>query len=172
EVPESIRVTWDARDAGKRAEKKWTRLFNAYRKAFAQEAAEFERRTAGKLPEGFDALARGFLDETDRKAETVATRKASQNTLEVLVPALPELLGGSADLTGSNLTMVKASTPLSPVASGNHIFYGVREFGMCAAMNGIALHGGFIPYGGTFLVFSDYARNALRMAALVELRVG
>jgi transketolase len=106
------------------------------------------------------------------KAETLATRKASQNVLEAWKPALPELLGGSADLTGSNLTMVKVSKPVAPDSDlGNHIFYGVREFGMCAMMNGIALHGGFIPYGGTFLVFSDYARNALRMAALMKIRV-
>jgi transketolase len=107
-----------------------------------------------------------------QKAETIATRKASQNVLEVLKPRLPELLGGSADLTGSNLTMVKASKPVPAGAgAGNHIFYGVREFGMAAVMNGIALHGGYIPYGGTFLVFSDYARNAMRMAALMKIRV-
>jgi transketolase len=127
---------------------------------------------AGELPAGFDSLASRLLEETNQKAETVATRKASQNALEVLVPALPELLGGSADLAGSNLTMVKASQPVLPGSlSGNHIFYGVREFGMCAIMNGLSLHGGFIPYGGTFLTFSDYARNALRMAALMKIRV-
>ena len=136
------------------------------------EAAEFKRRVSGNLPEGFAARLKSLLDETNQKAETIATRKASQNLLEALVPALPELVGGSADLTGSNLTMVKASKPLARDSfSANHIFYGVREFGMCAVMNGITLHGGFIPYGGTFLVFSDYARNALRMAALMKIRV-
>ena len=125
----------------------------------------------GDLPADFDAKAPGPGRGANTKAETIATRKASQNVLEALVPALPELVGGSADLTGSNLTMVKASKAvLTRVACGNHIFYGVREFGMCAVMNGIALHGGVIPYGGTFLVFSDYARNALRMAALMKMR--
>ena len=111
------------------------------------------------------------MRETDARAETLATRKASQNVLEYLKPALPELLAGSADLTGSNLTMVKASRVIGRDDGGNYLFYGVREFGMCAVMNGLALHGGFIPYGGTFLVFSDYARNALRMAALMRIRV-
>jgi transketolase len=168
EVPQAVRDAWSARDAGKRAEKKWQRLFNAYKKALPAEAAEFERRMAGRLPAGFDA---NLLEETRQKAETIATRKASQNVLEVLKPRLPELVGGSADLTGSNLTMVKASKPVAAGGgAGNHIFYGVREFGMAAMMNGIALHGGCIPYGGTFLVFSDYARNALRMAALMKIR--
>ena len=126
----------------------------------------------GDLPRGFRQTgSRRLLADFNTKAETIATRKASQNALEALVPALPELVGGSADLTGSNLTMVKASKTVSPGAlSGSHIFYGVREFGMCAVMNGLALHGGVIPYGGTFLVFSDYARNALRLAALMGLR--
>ncbi|MGH8668698.1 MAG: transketolase [Burkholderiales bacterium] len=172
EIPQAVREGWDARDAGKRAEKKWSRSLSAYQKQFPAEAAEFQRRVAGQLPAGFEDMAAALIEELSQKAETLATRKASQNVLEVLKPALPELLGGSADLTGSNLTMVKASKPVSPDSfSGNHIFYGVREFGMCAMMNGIALHGGFIPYGGTFLVFSDYARNALRMAALMKIRV-
>jgi transketolase len=172
ESPEAVRQGWDAREAGKRAERRWNRLLAGYEKQFPAEAAEFRRRMAAELPAGFDSLARQLIEDTNRKAETVATRKASQNALEVLVPALPELLGGSADLTGSNLTMVKASRPVSPGSlSGNHIFYGVREFGMCAIMNGLSLHGGFIPYGGTFLTFSDYARNALRMAALMKIRV-
>jgi len=123
------------------------------------------------LPPGFDDQLSALVQDTNQKGETIATRKASQNALEALVPALPELVGGSADLTGSNLTMVKASKTVSPgTLSGSHIFYGVREFGMCAVMNGLALHGGLIPYGGTFLVFSDYARNALRLAALMGLR--
>jgi transketolase len=169
-VPDAVRATWDARETGKRAERRWNRVFKDYQKQFPAEAAEFTRRTAGRLPAG--DVFKKLIDETVQKAETIATRKASQNALEMLVPALPELVGGSADLTGSNLTMVKASRALAPGSvKGNHIFYGVREFGMCAVMNGISLHGGFIPYGGTFLVFSDYARNALRMAALMKIRV-
>jgi transketolase len=169
EVPQPVREGWDARETGKRQQRRWNKAFKAYQAAFPQEAAEFERRTAGTLPADFDA---NLLQDVRQKAETIATRKASQNVLEVLKPRLPELVGGSADLTGSNLTMVKASKPVPPGAgAGNHVFYGVREFGMCAVMNGIALHGGYIPYGGTFLVFSDYARNALRMAALMKIRV-
>ncbi len=172
EIPPQVREAWDAREAGKKAEKKWNSLLKKYSKEFPAEAAEFERRIAGKLPQEFDGRIASFVEELNGKAETIPTRKASQNALEVLKPMLPELVGGSADLTGSNLTMVKASKPVSPESvSGNHIFYGVREFGMCAMMNGITLHGGFIPYGGTFLVFSDYARNALRMAALMKIRV-
>ncbi|MGQ0654073.1 MAG: transketolase [Betaproteobacteria bacterium] len=169
EVPQPVRERWDAREAGRRAERRWNRAFKAYQAAFPQEAAEFERRIQGRLPADFDS---NLLEEIRQKAETIATRKASQNVLEVLKPRLPELVGGSADLTGSNLTMVKASKPVPAGAgAGNHVFYGVREFGMAAVMSGIALHGGYIPYGGTFLVFSDYARNALRMAALMKIRV-
>jgi transketolase len=169
-VPDNVRAGWDARETGKRAERRWNRVHKEYQKQFPNEAAEFARRMAGRLPGG--DLFRKLVDETVQKAETIATRKASQNALEMLVPALPELVGGSADLTGSNLTMVKASRAVAPGSvKGNHIFYGVREFGMCAVMNGISLHGGLIPYGGTFLVFSDYARNALRMAALMKIRV-
>jgi len=172
EVPPEVYAGWDAREAGKRAERRWNRLLSTYQKQFPEEAAEFQRRATGQLPQRFEEVISNLLQETNSKAETVATRKASQNMLEVLKPALPELVGGSADLTGSNLTMVKASKLVAPGAvAGNHIFYGVREFGMCAVMNGMALHGGLIPYGGTFLVFSDYARNALRMAALMKLRV-
>ena len=172
EIPEHIRTSWDARDAGKRAERRWNRLFSSYQKQFPGEAQEFTRRIAGKLPPDFAEKIDLLIQESNQKAEAVATRKASQGVLEVLVPLLPELVGGSADLTGSNLTMVKASQPVSPDAvSGNYIFYGVREFGMCAVMNGVTLHGALIPYGGTFLVFSDYARNALRMAALMKIRV-
>jgi len=171
-VPDNVRAGWDAKDTGKRAERRWNRVFRDYQRQFPAEAAELTRRAAGSLPAGAKDAFKKLLEETVQKAETVATRKASQNALEVLVPALPELVGGSADLTGSNLTMVKASRAVAPGAvKGNHIFYGVREFGMCAVMNGLALHGGLIPYGGTFLVFSDYARNALRMAALMKIRV-
>jgi transketolase len=168
EIPQPVREGWDAKEAGKRAERRWNRMLKEYETRFPTDAAEFRRRVQGELPAGFD---QGLLEDIVQKAESVATRKASQNVLEVIKPRLPELLGGSADLTGSNLTMVKASKPLLPSFTGNHIFYGVREFGMCAVMNGIALHGGFIPYGGTFLVFSDYARNALRLAALMGIRV-
>jgi len=173
EIPEAVRAGWDAREAGGKAEKKWTSLFKKYSKEFPAEATEFQRRIAATLPTEFDSRVASLLEELNSKGETVATRKASQNMLEILIPLLPELVGGSADLTGSNLTMVKASKAVAPgvAQAGNHIFYGVREFGMCAVMNGITLHGGFIPYGGTFLVFSDYARNALRMAALMRIRV-
>jgi transketolase len=173
EIPEPVRAGWDAREAGSKAEKKWTSLFKKYAKELPAEAAEFQRRIAATLPTEFDSRVAALIEELNSKGETVATRKASQNVLEILIPLLPELVGGSADLTGSNLTMVKASKAVAPgvAQAGNHIFYGVREFGMCAVMNGITLHGGFIPYGGTFLVFSDYARNALRMAALMKIRV-
>jgi transketolase len=171
EIPPAVRGAWDAREAGKKAEKRWSSVLKKYLAEFPEEGEEFQRRVAGELPRGFDEQVAGLLQELSEKAETLATRKASQNVLEALKPGLPELLGGSADLTGSNLTMVKASRPvLRDSFSGNHLFYGVREFGMCAMMSGIALHGGFIPYGGTFLVFSDYARSALRMAALMKIR--
>jgi transketolase len=170
EIPEHVRSRWDAREAGKRAERRWNRSLKDYEKQFPAEAAEFARRVKGELPSGFDQFVETVLGDASEKAESIATRKASQNVLEAIKPRLPELLGGSADLTGSNLTMVKASKPVAPGSAGNHIFYGVREFGMCAIMNGIALHAGFIPYGGTFLVFSDYARNAVRMAALMKVR--
>jgi transketolase len=171
EVPKHVYDGWDAREAGKRAEKAWQRRFNAYAKAFPAEAAEFKRRVAGELPTGFAATTERLLAEFNQKAETIATRRASQLALDALVPALPELLGGSADLTGSNLTMAKSSKVVGREGGGNYVFYGVREFGMCAVMNGLALHGGFIPYGGTFLVFSDYARNAIRLAALMGAQV-
>ncbi len=171
EIPPAIYDGWDARAAGKRAERRWAKLFAAYEKQFPAEAAELRRRTAGELPAGFAERAGALAAELHTKAETVATRKASQAVLEALLPALPELLGGSADLTGSNLTMVKASRVIGREGGGNYLFYGVREFGMCAVMNGLALHGGVVPYGGTFLVFSDYARNALRLAALMRQRV-
>ena len=170
-VPAHVQAGWDARAAGKRAERRWAKLFKAYEETHPELAADFERRMKGELREDFSSRLHALVNEIEAKAETVATRKASQNVLESLKPALPELLGGSADLTGSNLTMVKASRAITREAAGNYLFYGVREFGMCAVMNGIALHGGFIPYGGTFLVFSDYARNAIRMAALMRQRV-
>jgi transketolase len=169
-VPDEIRNGWDARAAGRRAERRWSKLFDEYERQFPREAAEFTRRMAGRLPADFAWRVEQLVRGCDTKAETIATRKASQNALEALVPAMPELLGGSADLTGSNLTMVKGSKVAGATDGGNYLFYGVREFGMAAMMNGLALHGGFIPYGGTFLTFSDYARNALRMAALMKIR--
>jgi transketolase len=171
EIPKSVYEGWDAKKRGAAAERRWKKLFAGYETQYPLEAAEFRRRAAGEPAADFRARADALVTEADAKAETVATRKASQNALEVLVPALPELIGGSADLTGSNLTMVKASKVIGPEGGGNYLFYGVREFGMCAVMNGLALHGGFIPYGGTFLVFSDYARNALRLAAIMGVRV-
>ena len=170
EIPPNIYAGWDAKQRGKLAERRWTKLLAAYEKQFPAEAAEFKRRSAGQLPAGFAVQAGAMVAEAAQKAETIATRKASQNVLEALLPAVPELVGGSADLTGSNLTMVKSSKVIGRDTGGNYLFYGVREFGMGAVMNGIALHGGCIPYGGTFLVFSDYARNSLRMAALMGVR--
>ncbi len=166
-VPDSVYAGWDAKDAGSRAEKAWKRRFNAYKKEFPAEAAELERRMAGQLPGTFGDAARQLIDEFNAKGETLATRRASQLVLDAFVPALPELVGGSADLSGSNLTMAKTSKAVGKDGGGNYVFYGVREFGMAAVMNGLAVHGGFIPYGGTFLVFSDYARNALRVASLM-----
>jgi transketolase len=170
EIPQAVYDGWDAKKRGASAARRWKKLFAAYEAQHPREAAEFRRRSAGELPADFRARADALVTEAAAKAETIATRKASQNALEALVPALPELIGGSADLTGSNLTMVKASKVIGPQGGGNYLFYGVREFGMCAIMNGVALHGGYIPYGGTFLVFSDYARNALRLASLMKLR--
>jgi transketolase len=178
EVPDGVRLGWNALERGRRAERRWKRVFNAYEKAHSDLAKEFLRRVSGELPSDFQEKIKNLIADTTLKAETIATRKASQNALEVLVPALPELIGGSADLAGSNLTIVKGSKPVGKTdasvgqhsGGGNYLFYGVREFGMGAVMNGLALHGGFIPYGGTFLVFSDYMRNALRMAALMAIR--
>jgi transketolase len=171
EVPEPVRAGWDARKRGASVERKWNKLFASYEREHGGLAAEFKRRAGGTLPADFATRSETLVRELAGKAETVATRRASQLVLEAMLPALPELVGGSADLTGSNLTMVKASKVIGKEGGGNYVFYGVREFGMCAVMNGLALHGGVIPYGGTFLVFSDYARNALRMAALMRLRV-
>ena len=170
EIPKPVYESWDARKRGAAAERRWKKLLSAYDAQHPEAAAEFRRRMAGELPGDFRGRIEALVKEADAKAETIATRKASQNALEALVPMLPELVGGSADLTASNLTMVKASKTVGTAGAGNHVFYGVREFGMCAVMSGLALHGGYIPYGGTFLVFSDYARNALRLAALMKLR--
>ncbi len=169
-IPQEIYAGWNAKRKGARRESEWNKAFAAYAAAFPAEAAEFKRRMAGDLPEQFSATLQAAIGSANSKAETIATRKASQNTLEALGPAVPELLGGSADLATSNLTMWTGSKPVAHEGGGNYLFYGVREFGMSAIMNGLAAHGGFIPYGGTFLTFSDYARNALRMAALMKLR--
>jgi transketolase len=171
EIPQPVYAGWDARAAGKRAEKRWSRVFKSYKDKYPAEAAEFSRRMAGRLPETFAATAAKVVEEFNAKGETLATRRASQLVLDALKPALPELIGGSADLTGSNLTMAKSSKVIGREGGGDYVFYGVREFGMAAIANGLGLHGGFIPYDGTFLVFSDYARNALRLAALMGLRV-
>ena len=171
EIPAEIYAAWNARAKGVALEDDWNRRFAAYAIAHPAEAREFKRRTSGALPPEWPAMRAALVDGTLTKAETIATRKASQNTLEALGPKLPELIGGSADLAASNLTMWGGSKPVQRAAPGNYLFYGVREFGMCAIGNGLALHAGLIPYVGTFLVFSDYARNALRMAALMQQRV-
>ncbi|MEO7495405.1 MAG: transketolase [Massilia sp.] len=170
EIPAEVYAAWDAKAAGAAAEGAWNDSFAAYRAQFPAEAAELERRMKGDLPANFDAVLAAAIASAVDKKETIATRKASQNAIQALAPSLPEFLGGSADLTSSNLTNWKECVALRSGKPGNHINYGVREFGMSAIMNGIALHGGFIPFGATFLTFSDYSRNALRMAALMKLR--
>ncbi len=185
-IPKDIAQAWDAKTRGAAAEAAWDKRFAAYKSAHPELAQEFTRRMQGELPKGFAQTAVDTIVAAHTKGETVASRKASQLALEAFTAALPELLGGSADLTGSNLTNTKSTPNLrfdkaggvvqsanaeGTQVGGRHINYGVREFGMAAIMNGIALHGGFIPYGGTFLTFSDYSRNAIRMAALMQLRV-
>jgi transketolase len=181
-IPKEVYADWDAKAAGKAREADWNKAFAAYKTAFPAQAKEFVRRMKGDLPKNFNQVAFDAVVAAHTKGETVASRKASQLALEAFTAALPEMLGGSADLTGSNLTNTK-STPAFRVdlagdvvktedgKIGRHINYGVREFGMAAIMNGVALHGGYIPYGGTFLTFSDYSRNAIRMAALMKQRV-
>lgn len=170
EIPDDVRRGWDATARGEAAEEVWAANFAAYRAAYPEAAAEFERRTRGDLPGDWHARVAALLDKLATQTGAVATRKASQNVIEAVAPLLPELLGGSADLTGSNLTNWSGTRPANREPGGNYVSYGVREFGMTAIANGIALHGGFIPYTATFLVFSDYARNAIRMAALMRLR--
>ena len=170
EIPAELYTAWDAKAAGAKLEADWSAKFAAYSAQFPAEAAELTRRMAGDLPASFDATLAAGIAATVEKKENIATRKASQNAIQALAPVLPEFLGGSADLTGSNLTNWKEIIPLRSGQPGNHINYGVREFGMSAIMNGITLHGGHIPFGATFLTFSDYSRNALRMAALMKLR--
>ena len=168
-IPAHVYEAWDAREEGGLAESNWNTLLGQYSRAYPAESRELKRRLAGELPSDFAATVQALTDKVREKAASIASRKASQDVIEALAPGLPELLGGSADLAGSNLTLWSGSRSIGK-PGGNYIHYGVREFGMAAIMNGIALHGGFIPYGGTFLTFSDYCRNALRMAALMKIR--
>ena len=170
DIPQPIYDAWDATHKGAALEEKWRATYAAYQAHFPERAAEFTRRMEGELPANFADTVNALIAKANEKAETVATRKASQIAIEGLAPTLPEFLGGSADLTGSNLTNWSGSKALTAKHGGNYIYYGVREFAMSAIASGIALHGGFIPYTGTFLTFSDYSRNALRMAALMKIR--
>jgi transketolase len=170
EIPGHVYDGWSAKASGAQAEAAWNERFAAYAQAHPELAAELKRRLAGELPADWQAQAQAFIDSVVEKGETIASRKASQNALNGFGPLLPELMGGSADLAGSNLTIWKGCQGVGKGdEGGNYIYYGVREFGMSAIMNGIALHGGFVPYGATFLMFSEYARNALRMAALMRV---
>jgi transketolase len=170
-VPDDIAAAWDSRSRGQALEDTWSERFEAYRAAHADLAAEFERRMQGALPESWSEHAQAFIDEVQEAGENIASRKASQNALDGFAAVLSELIGGSADLTGSNLTLHSGSRAVSATSDdGNYLYFGVREFAMSAILNGLALHGGFIPYGATFLTFSEYARNALRMAALMGIR--
>jgi transketolase len=170
EIPRDIYEAWDFKKRGQSAEHEWNKEFQSYKNKYPELASELQRRMQGDLSRDFSKTLEAYLKTCETKAETIATRKASQNAIEALAPALPEFMGGSADLTGSNLTNWSSCKPVRGDQWGNHINYGVREFGMSAIMNGIALHGGYIPFGGTFLTFSDYSRNAIRMAALMKLR--
>ena len=169
EIPAEVYAAWDAKAKGEKLEAEWNALFAQYQAQYPELAAEFTRRMAGELPEDFEGAVETALIEFAEKAEKIATRKASQNSIEVLAKVLPELVGGSADLTPSNLTDWSGSVSVTKNGGGNYIHYGVREFGMAAMMNGMALHGGVRPFGATFLMFSEYARNALRMAALMKI---
>ena len=171
QIPDEISAAWDATNRGQALEDAWTRRFDAYRSAYPELAAEFERRMRGALPDNWSEHADAFTGRVQEDAENIASRKASQNALEGYAAVLPALIGGSADLTGSNLTLHSGSRTVSATSDdGNYLYFGVREFAMSAILNGLALHGGFIPYGATFLTFSEYARNALRMAALMGIR--
>ncbi|HEY3300892.1 MAG TPA: transketolase [Methylophilaceae bacterium] len=171
EIPADVYAGWNQKDKGAARESAWDAKFAAYAAAFPAEAAEFKRRTANELPANWKALTDAIILETNEKAEKLATRQASQKAITALAPILPEFLGGSADLTGSNLTASKSFKHVSGKEPGNYISYGVREFGMAAIMNGMALHGGLLPYGGTFHMFSDYMKNGMRMSALMHQRV-
>jgi transketolase len=170
-IPADVYAAWNAKDKGAQSEAAWNETFAAYAAKYPAEAAELKRRLSGELPADFVAKADAYIAEVNAKAETIATRKASQNALQALVPSLPEVLGGSADLAGSNLTLWKGAQGVQDNPAGNYVHYGVREFGMTAIANGVALHGGFIPYVATFLMFMEYARNAVRMSALMKQRV-
>ncbi|HQU78806.1 MAG TPA: transketolase [Azonexus sp.] len=171
EIPDDVYAAWNGKPRGAIFQENWDKRFAAYRAAFPAEAGEFERRVIkGELPANWAATKAAYIATCREKAENIATRKASQNAIAALVPAVPEIFGGSADLAGSNLTFVKGSKGVTRTEGGNYCYYGVREFGMTAIANGIALHGGLVPYTATFLVFSDYARNAIRMAALMQQR--
>ncbi|KGM28717.1 transketolase [Photorhabdus luminescens] len=170
EIPADIYAEWDAKEAGNAKQAAWNEKFSAYEKAYPELAAEFKRRTSGELPADWEAESKAFIEQLQKNPANIASRKASQNALEAFGKVLPEFMGGSADLAPSNLTMWSGSKPLNEDLAGNYIHYGVREFGMSAIMNGIALHGGFVPYGATFLMFVEYARNAVRMAALMKIR--
>jgi len=171
EVPADIYAGWDAKEKGQSAQSAWNDKFAAYEAAFPTEAAEYKRRISNELPADFSAMADAFIKECQEKGESIPSRKASQNSIKKFAPALPEILGGSADLAGSNLTLWPEAQGVSAAdPSGNYMFYGVREFGMSAIMNGVALHKGFVTYGATFLMFMEYARNAIRMAALMKQR--
>ena len=171
EIPEHVYAGWEAKTRGAKRESQWNTAMTAYADAHPELAGELRRRLAGELPTDFSAQAQAYIEQCQRDGETIASRKASQNALNAYGPLLPELLGGSADLAGSNLTLWSGSKGVSASdADGNYVYYGVREFAMSAMMNGIALHGGFIPYGATFLIFMEYARNAVRMAALMKQR--
>ena len=172
DIPTDIYEEWNATDAGDDAEQIWNQSFSAYHQAHPELATELLRRVSGDLPADFEAQAQTYIDQLQAEGSSIASRKASQNTINAFGPLLPELLGGSADLAGSNLTKWAGTKGITKEdASGNYVYYGVREFAMSAIMNGMALHGGFIPYGATFLVFMEYARNAVRMAALMRQRV-
>ncbi|QHD94847.1 transketolase [Proteus terrae] len=170
EIPQEIYKEWDAKEAGKAKEAAWDAKFAAYAAQFPELAAEFKRRISGELPANWEKDSKAFIENLQQNPSSIASRKASQNALEAFGKVLPEFMGGSADLAPSNLTMWSGSKALNEDKAGNYIHYGVREFGMSAIMNGIALHGGFIPYGATFLMFMEYARNAVRMAALMKIR--
>jgi transketolase len=170
EIPTDVYEGWDAKASGADKEAAWNAKFDAYSAAHPELAAEFKRRMAGELPANWKQTTDSFIADTNEKAASVASRKASQNAITALAPVLPEFLGGSADLTGSNLTSCASFKHVSGREMGNYISYGVREFGMFAIMNGMTLHGGLIPFGGTFHMFSDYAKSALRMAALMKIR--
>ncbi len=171
EIPADVYAGWDCKPKGAKLEGDWNSKFEAYAKAYPAEAAEFKRRMAGELPANWKQATDAFIAATNEKAEGVATRKASQNAIAALAPVLPEFIGGSADLTGSNLTSCGSFKHVSGKEPGNYISYGVREFGMAAIMNGMALHGGLLPFGGTFHMFSDYMKNGMRMSALMHQRV-